>query len=206
MNGSEDTNDAPSSGWMAVKKLFFMLSVFATVIVLMITGGKFFKYIDALGYSDEKSKLYDLFVWVVVAVIVFWTLNKSMLMGGVDRLSKSMHIEGFFNPEKDEQATLTVRASYFGIDFETGVIGVVSPYKTQENSKKIIYFEDNLIESYDYNKDHLILNLRCRKIPTLTIPVPDGQKMFRKIEQLSKYVSSHSNYRELPAYQNTKKN
>ncbi|HBV3198693.1 TPA: hypothetical protein MDU50_005456, partial [Klebsiella pneumoniae] len=134
MDNLDGSNEAPNSAWMAVKKLFFMVSVFTTVIVLMITGGKFFKCIDALGYYDERNKLHDLFVWIVVTAIVFWILNKSMLMGGVVRLSKAMKIDGFFNPEKNEQITLTVRASYFGIDFKTGVIGVVSPYKTQENN------------------------------------------------------------------------
>lgn len=209
MNLSEEkypvSNDAPKGAWMVVKKYFFMVSVFAVVIVLMITGGKFFNYIDALGYSDEKQKLYDLLLWVVVTVIVFWILKKAMLMGNVDKISKSMHIDGFFNPQNDDHITLVVKGSYFGIDFNTGVVGVAAAYKTYQNDKKITYFEDVVIESYDFDNENLILNLRCRKIPTLTIPVKDGQRMFRKIEQLAKLGSTHSKHRKTDLFQTTKR-
>lgn len=210
MNGLEGNNEAASSGWMATKKLFLLICVSATVIALMVTGGKFFNYIDALGYWDEKGKLYDLLEWITVTAIVFWILNKVLMMGRVDKISNSMLINGFFNPQNDDHITFIFKGSYFGIDFNTGVVGVAAAYKSHQNDKKITYFEDSVIESYDFeihesNKQNLVLNLRCRKVPTLTIPVKDGHRMFRKIDQLAQLGSTYSTHRNTEFYQKTKR-
>lgn len=122
----------------------------------------------------------------------------------MDKAAKNMRIDKFFSPEEVDQVTLAARGGYFGVDFKTGVIGVASAYKTKEYDKKIIYLECNVIDSYDWNNHNLILNLRCNKLPTLTIPVKDGKRMFRKIEQLSNQAHIYSESRGSECYQANK--
>lgn len=193
-------NKAPSSNWMLVKKMLIAVTIFSAVIAVSVTGSKLFDYAASYGHYNQRTKLYDLIQWGLVTLFIFWAVNKSLLMGSVDKIAKKMRLPKFFEPKDSDQTTQVARGSYLGIDFETGVIGVVSAYATGHINQKVTYFESDLIESYDYDKDHLILNLRCTRVPSMHIPVKDGQLMFRKVEQLARLCTVHDTRRTVEPY------
>jgi len=205
VNGITNTsNQAQSSAWVAVKKIFIAVTIFAGVATLFATGGKFFDYVSSIGNYSQTAKLYEFLKWVVATIFIFWLINRTILMGRVDKIAKGMQVPRFFEPKKDDQTTQIVPGSYIGIDFDTGVIGVAAAYATGQNNKKVTYFECDLIETYDYHNDHLILNLRNRRVPSLSILVKDSQQMFRKIEQLSQLRAVHASRRAVEPYQTAK--
>lgn len=204
-NGMSNTsNQSLSSAWVAVKKALIAVTIFTGVITVFATGGKLFDYVSSIGNYSQTGKLYELLKWIVATIFVFWLVNRAILMGRVDKIAKEMQVPRFFEPKKDDQTTQVVPGSYIGIDFDTGVIGVAAAYATGQNNKRVTYFECNLIETYDYYNDHLILNLRNRQVPSLSIPVKDGQQMFRKIEQLSQLGTVHASRRAVEPYQTAK--
>ena len=179
-------NTLAGQGWMKLKWIFITLSMLGAMISGANTVTKFHAWIF-ISQDYGHPRLFTILQLAGLTLAFIWLLHRSLLMGGVDKNSRMMKLSAFFEPNDDDETTQVARGSYFGVDFNTGIIGITTAYATPQNKKRILYFESDVIESFDYDSEthHLILNLRNRRMPSLSIPVKDGKLMFRKIEQLA---------------------
>lgn len=119
---------------------------------------------------------------ICVDVVLFFFVRGQFKSRKLTKLAASMKVADFFEPVVADEQSMPAQKVYFGVDYKTGLIGIGSLYAAGFNKKKRLFFETDVIESYEQIGSNLTLNLRNREIPSMVITMLDGQKSYRQIE------------------------
>lgn len=119
---------------------------------------------------------------IFVDVVLFFFVRGQFKSRKLTKLAASMKVADFFEPVVADEQSMPAQKVYFGVDYKTGLIGIGSLYAAGFNKKKRLFFETDVIESYEQIGSNLTLNLRNREIPSMVITMLDGQKSYRQIE------------------------
>lgn len=119
---------------------------------------------------------------IIADVVLFFFVRGQLKSRKLSKLAASMKVAGFFEPVAGDEQSMPAQKVYFGVDFKTGLIGIGSLYAAGFNKKQRLFFDTDVIESYEQIGSNLTLNLRNREIPTVIITLLDGQKSYRQIE------------------------
>lgn len=91
---------------------------------------------------------------------------------------------------------MPAQKTYFGIDMDSGVVGIAALYAVQASIKqKRILFEAETIESWEYTDSKLVVNLRNRHVPTVEIILLNAGLAYRQLEMLTRMHEQHKKYR-----------
>ncbi|EBY5753472.1 hypothetical protein EKL85_21445 [Salmonella enterica subsp. enterica serovar Give] len=115
---------------------------------------------------------------------------------GVKKIVSGMKVYGCFNPSSKEEQFMPAQKTYFGIDIDSGVVGIAALYAVNDAIKqKRILFEAETIESWEYIDNKLVVNLRNRHVPTIEIIMLNAGIAYRQLEMLTRMHEQHKIYR-----------
>ncbi|HFG0985117.1 TPA: hypothetical protein ACGE1F_005876, partial [Klebsiella pneumoniae] len=115
---------------------------------------------------------------------------------GVKKVVAGMRVYGCFNPSAKEEQYMPAQKTYFGIDMDSGVVGIAALYAVQASIKqKRILFEAETIESWEYTDSKLVVNIRNRHVPTVEIILLNAGLAYRQLEMLTRMHEQHKKYR-----------
>ncbi|ROC77474.1 hypothetical protein [Enterobacter hormaechei] len=152
------------------KSFGYVVNRLATAASIILAVVLVFVILSSLGRLSPVAIAVLVLLDVALLIYVRAQFRSSKLIKLVD----SMKVKNFFSPGSDEQI-MRAQKCYFGIDTTTGIIGVGTLYEIGANKQKRLYFDTDMVESYETVGNQLVLKLRSKAIPTLKMTVLDGE-------------------------------
>ncbi|MEX3242860.1 hypothetical protein [Serratia quinivorans] len=173
-------NVAGGKGVLYVLSWIGQVLAFVSLFVcgFLVLGGLMWMWKDA----SITKHLLDTAILLIIMMLLMFYLKTDPGSRGLHRLVKGMRRDGFFIPEQEDQHYALMPRMYIGIDFKTGIVGIASVYKSGVNRKKRIYFDTDVIESFESVGSKLILNLRNKELPVVEVLTVNPMKAYRHIE------------------------
>jgi len=182
------------------KSFGYVFSRLATAASIILAVVVFFAVLSSLGRLSSGA----ICIMVAVDVALMLYVRKQFRSKELLRLVESMKVKGFYFPEDRDEQIVRAQKCYLGIDLHRGIIAVGSLYEIGANKQKRLYFDTDMIESYESYSNQLVLNLRSRTIPTLKLSVLNGEQAYRNIEMACKMREKYDANRDNVDYRNTK--
>ncbi|HHD8103997.1 TPA: hypothetical protein ACOXWE_004606 [Salmonella enterica] len=158
------------------KSIGYVLNRLATPASIIIAVVIAFVIISSLGRLSAAA----IGILAAIDVALFLYVRAQFRSAKLMKLIDSMRVNSFFNP-KDDQQIMRAQKCYFGIDTTTGIIGIGTLYEIGANKQKRLYFDTDMVETYESIGNQLMLTLRSHTIPSLTLTVLDGDKAHEAI-------------------------
>lgn len=152
------------------KNIGYVINRLATAASIILAVVLVFVILSSLGRLSAAA--IGILVMLDVALLVY--VRAQFRSSKLIKLVDSMKVKHFFSPRSDEQF-MRAQKCYFGIDTTTGIIGVGTLYEIGANKQKRLYFDTDMVESYETYGNQLELKLRSQAIPSLKITVLNGE-------------------------------
>lgn len=182
------------------KSIGYLINRLATAASIILAVVMFFAICSSVGRLSDGTIVALVVVEMALILYVRAQFRSSKLMKLVD----SMKVNGYYMPAKKDEQVVRAQKCYFGIDFSTGVIAVGTLYEIGANKQERLYFDTDMVESFERFGNQLELNLRNREIPTLRLTVLDGDRAYRGIEMACKMRETYAANRDNGIYETTK--
>lgn len=182
------------------KSIGYVSNRLATALSIVLVVVLFFAILSSIGRVSFGS----ICVLVAIELILVVYVRKQFRSTKLMKLIESMKVNQFYMPADSDEQVVRAQKCYFGIDFKTGIVGIGTVYEIGANKQKRLYFDTDMVESYERLGNQLALSLRNRAIPALTITVLDGNQAYRCLEMACKMRGKYDANRSNDGYQNTK--
>ncbi|BEN91373.1 TPA: hypothetical protein QHO33_003828 [Citrobacter freundii] len=186
-----DNNMAKSKG---VGYYLSRLSVAISIVILTISL-PLTVYSSFLTLGGSLALAWFVVLLIFDAMLITYVVRQ-VKSKGVKKVVAGMRVYGCFNPSAKEEQYMPAQKTYFGIDMDSGVVGIAALYAVQASIKqKRILFEAETIESWEYTDSKLVVNLRNRHVPTVEIILLNAGLAYRQLEMLTRMNEQHKKYR-----------